>query len=82
MADIDDNDLPDDLERADAVAFLLAHLRGDEQLVYAQLNMHGEWKISAAAVGVLLNLLELNGMDAAAVEATLTDWQERRSESL
>ena len=81
MADMDD-DLPGDLEQADAVAFLLAHLHGDEQLVNAQLDMHEVWKLFAATVGLLLNLLEVAGQDAAAVERTLVDWQERRRRSL
>jgi hypothetical protein len=75
--------MADDLEQADAVALLLAHVRGQEDVVEAMLGMHEDRAaMFAATVGLLLMLLEQAGVNAAAVENTLTDWQERRRGSL
>ena len=72
------------VEQADAVALLLAHVRGEEGTVEALLGMHEDRAaMFAATVGLLMRLLaELGGVDAAAVEATLVDWQERRRDAL
>jgi hypothetical protein len=75
--------MDDDLEQADAVAFVLAHVRGDEQAIEAMLGMHEVRNLFAATTGLLVRLLDdLGGVDAAALEATLADWQERRRGSL
>lgn len=71
----------DDFEQADAVAFVLAHVRGDLELVEQQLEMHGVERLFPASVGLLLRLLADAGVDAAAVEDALTDWQGRRRET-
>ena len=68
----------DDFEQADVVAFLRAHLAGDVELVERMLEMHGLERLFPASVGLLLRLLADSGMDAAAVEASLADWQDRR----
>ncbi len=68
----------DDFEQADVVAFLRAHLAGDADLVERLLEMHGVERLFPASVGLLLRLLADSGMDAAAVEASLADWQDRR----
>jgi hypothetical protein len=66
-------------EQADAVALVLAHLRGDEQAIDALLGMFDVWKLFAVTVDrVLLPVLEQAGVDAAKLEETLVDWQERR----
>ena len=68
----------DDFEQADVVAFLRAHLAGDAELVEELLEMHGVERLFPASVGLLLRLLADSGVDAAAVEASLADWQDRR----
>ena len=40
--------------------------------------MHGVERLFPASVGLLLRLLADSGVDAAAVEASLADWQDRR----
>jgi hypothetical protein len=72
----------DDLDQADAVAFLLAHLRGDEQLIEQMLGMHEVRNLFAAVTGLLVMLLAHAGVDGDTLEQTLTDWQQRRRESL
>lgn len=74
--------MDDDLEQADAVAFVLAHVRHDEEAIEAMLGMHEVRNLFAAVTGLLMRLLAEAGMDADAVEATLADWQERHRESL
>ena len=62
---------------------LVAHVRGDEQAIEAMLAMHEVRNLFAATTGLLVRLLdELGGVDAAALERTLADWQERRRGSL
>jgi hypothetical protein len=70
--------MDDDLEQADAVAFVLAHLRGDEKLINTMLGMHEVRNLFAAVTGLLVQLLDEAGADAASVERKLADWQERR----
>lgn len=71
-------------EQADAVAFVLAHLRGDEQLVEAMLGMHEVRDLFAATTGLLVDRLLADTYPGglAGLEATLADWQERRRGSL
>ncbi len=61
-------------EEADAVALLLAHLRGDEQGVYAMINMVGCERLFAVTVGFLVD--QVVGRDELA--AWLARWQRRR----
>lgn len=72
----------DDLEQADAVAFLLAHLRGDEPLVHELIGMHGLYPLFAATVGLMLRLLSDGGYGPEQVEQALVRWQAERRESL
>ena len=78
----DDEGMDDDLEQANAVAFVLAHVRGDEQAIETMLAMHEVRNLFAAVTGLLMRLLAEADVDAATVEAALTDWQERRRGSL
>lgn len=75
--------MDNDLDDADGVAFLLAHLHGDEAAVEALLGIHEDRAaVPGVAVGVLLEILKTAGVDAIALEATLVDWQEQRRGSL
>lgn len=76
--------MADDLEQADAVAFVLAHLRGDEAAIEAMLGMHEVRNLFAATVGLLVDRLMADTYPGglAGLEQTLTDWQEQRRDSL
>jgi len=68
----------DDVEQADAVAFVLAHVRGDEALVEQLLAMHEVRNLFAVTTGLLMRMLAEVGVDEARVEEMLSDWQDRR----
>jgi hypothetical protein len=74
----------DEPEQADAVALVLAHLRGDEQVIEALLAAVEPRDLFAATVGLLVNQLLAEtfpgGLDG--LERTLVDWQQQRRESL
>jgi hypothetical protein len=72
--------MDDDLEQADAVAFVLAHLRGQEQTIEEMLDMHEVRDLFAAVTGLLLLLLTQAGVTSSMLEETLTDWQGRHRE--
>jgi hypothetical protein len=62
--------MSDDLERADIVAFLEAHLRGDEQAINYLIKQLGLYPLFAGVVGLLI---ELAGEDT--VREYLAGWR-------
>lgn len=68
----------DEIEQADAVAFVLAHVRGDEAAIEEMLGMHDMRQLFAATTGLLMRLLADAGVDEARVGEMLAGWQEQR----
>ena len=71
----------DDLDQADAVAFVLAHLRHDEAAIEAMLAMHTVRDLFAATTGLLVDRLMADSYPGglAGLQRTLEGWQQQRN---